>query len=421
MSSLPFVNRSQDLAYLSEKQTRPLKVLLLENIHPLALELFKQEGFEVELLLGALSEEELCRKIEGVHVLGIRSKTQVTAKVVESARQLLAIGAFCIGTNQIDLDSAKVRGIPVFNAPFGNTRSVAEMMIAEIIMLSRQLAHRSMEMHQKVWKKISKDCHEVRGKTLGIIGYGHIGSQVSTLAEALGMRVIFHDILSKLPLGNARPANGLTNLLRESDFVTLHVPGTPQTKNMIGPSELALMKKGACLINASRGTVVQIPALVQALKSGHLGGAAIDVFPEEPENNTNEYLSDLQGLSNVILTPHIGGATEEAQANIGEEVPTTLIRYVKTGTTNGAVNFPHVDLAPTQSSHRILNVHRNVPGVLRDVTKIVSDLGANISAQSLATDGDIGYLVLDTDQALSLDVMKRIDELKTSILTRVLY
>ena len=421
MSSIPFVNRSQDLAYLSEKQTRPLKVLLLENIHPLALELFKQEGFEVELLLGALSEEELCRKIEGVHVLGIRSKTQVTAKVVESARQLLAIGAFCIGTNQIDLDSAKVRGIPVFNAPFGNTRSVAEMMIAEIIMLSRQLAHRSMEMHQKVWKKISKDCHEVRGKTLGIIGYGHIGSQVSTLAEALGMRVIFHDILSKLPLGNARPANGLTNLLRESDFVTLHVPGTPQTKNRIGPGELALMKKGACLINASRGTVVQIPALVQALKSGHLGGAAIDVFPEEPENNTNEYVSDLQGLSNVILTPHIGGATEEAQANIGEEVPTTLIRYVKTGTTNGAVNFPHVDLAPTQSSHRILNVHRNVPGVLRDVTKIVSDLGANISAQSLATDGDIGYLVLDTDQALSLDVMKRIDELKTSILTRVLY
>ena len=418
MATIPFVNRSHQLSQLS-KTSGARKVLLLENIHPLARELFNSEGFEVEMMAGALSEDELARKLEGVHVLGIRSKTQVSAAVLEKATQLLTIGAFCIGTNQIDLEAAKIRGIPVFNAPFGNTRSVAEMMIAEIIMLSRQLGQRSMEMHQKVWKKISKDCHEVRGKTLGIIGYGHIGSQVSTLAEALGMRVIFHDILSKLPLGNARPANGLANLLRESDFVTLHVPGTPQTKNMIGAGELSLMKKGACLINASRGTVVQIPALVEALKSGHLGGAAIDVFPEEPENNTNDYVSGLQGLPNVILTPHIGGATEEAQANIGEEVPTTLIRYVKTGTTNGSVNFPHVDLAATPGNHRILNVHRNVPGVLRDVTRIVSDLGANISAQSLATEGDIGYLVLETDQALSMDVMMRIDELKTSILTRV--
>jgi D-3-phosphoglycerate dehydrogenase len=417
---LAFINRSSDLAELNSNKNLRLKVLLLENIHPLALDLFRQDGFEVELMKGALPEDELIQKIQGVHVLGIRSKTQVTAKVIDHAHSLLAVGAFCIGTNQIDLAAAKTRGIPVFNAPFGNTRSVAEMMIAEIIMLSRQLGQRSMEMHQRVWKKISTQCHEVRGKTLGIIGYGHIGSQVSTLAEALGMRVIFHDILSKLPLGNARPANGLENLLKESDFVTLHVPGTPQTKNMMGPNQLALMKKGACLINASRGTVVQIPALVAALKSGHLSGAAIDVFPEEPENNTDDYVTELQGLPNVILTPHIGGATEEAQANIGEEVPTTLIRYVRSGTTNGAVNFPHVDLALSQGVHRILNVHKNVPGVLRDVTKIVSDLGANISAQSLATEGDIGYLVLDTDQALSMDVMKRIDELKTSILTRVL-
>jgi D-3-phosphoglycerate dehydrogenase len=235
------------------------------------------------------------------------------------------------------------------------------------------------------------------------------------------MRVLFHDILSKLPLGNARPANGLVNLLRESDFVTLHVPETPQTKNMIGPEEISQMKRGAYLLNASRGTVVQIPALAEALRSGHLAGAAIDVFPVEPENNTDQFLTDLQGLSNVILTPHIGGATEEAQANIGEEVPTALVRYVKTGATSGAVNFPQVDLAPTSGSHRILNVHRNVPGVLRDVTRIVSDLGANISAQSLATDGDIGYLVLDTDEQLSQDVKARIEELKTSIRTRILY
>ena len=399
----------------------PLKVLLLENIHPHAKEIFKNAGFEVETLSGALTEAELRQKIVDVQVLGIRSKTNVTASVLAEAKSLLAIGAFCIGTNQIDLEAAKSRGIVVFNAPFGNTRSVAELMIAEIIMLSRQLGNRTTEMHQKTWKKISKDCHEVRGKTLGIIGYGHIGSQVSTLAEALGMRVLFHDILSKLPLGNARPANGLVNLLRESDFVTLHVPETPQTKNMIGPEEISQMKRGAYLLNASRGTVVQIPALAEALRSGHLAGAAIDVFPVEPENNTDQFLTDLQGLSNVILTPHIGGATEEAQANIGEEVPTALVRYVKTGATSGAVNFPQVDLAPTSGSHRILNVHRNVPGVLRDVTRIVSDLGANISAQSLATDGDIGYLVLDTDEQLSQDVKARIEELKTSIRTRILY
>jgi D-3-phosphoglycerate dehydrogenase len=398
-----------------------IKVLLLENIHPLAKDLFANEGFQVETLMGALGEEELKKKIQDVHVLGIRSKTQVTEAVLKEAKRLLTLGCFCIGTNQVDLEAAKAAGIPVFNAPFGNTRSVAEMIIAEIIMLSRQLGSRTMEMHNRTWKKVSKDCHEVRGKTLGIIGYGHIGSQVSTLAEAFGMRVIFFDVLSKLPLGNAKPANSLANLLRESDFVTLHVPETPQTRDMIGADQIGLMKKGACLLNASRGTVVDIQALAAALKSGHLGGTAVDVFPEEPENNTDKYFTDLQGLNNVILTPHIGGATEEAQANIGEEVPTTLVRYVNTGATAGAVNFPHVDVAPTKGSHRILNIHKNVPGVLRNINQIVSDLGANINAQSLATDGDLGYLILDTDQALSLDVKKAIEALPTSIKTRILY
>ncbi len=398
-----------------------IKVLLLENIHPLARELFATEGFQIETLAGALNEEQLKEKIRDVHVLGIRSKTYVSEAVFAEAKRLLALGCFCIGTNQVELEAAKARGIPVFNAPFGNTRSVAEMVIAEIIMLARQLGQRSMEMHQKTWKKVSAGCYEVRGKTLGIIGYGHIGSQLSTLAEILGMRVVFYDNVSKLPLGNAKASSTLDNVLRESDFVTLHVPATPQTHNMMGEAQLQAMKKGAYLINASRGTVVDIPALAAALKAGHIAGAAIDVYPEEPENNTNAYVSELQGLSNVILTPHIGGATEEAQANIGEEVPTALVRFVNSGSTIGAVNFPAIDMAPTKNSHRILNVHRNVPGVLREINRIVSDLGANINAQTLATDGDVGYLMLDTDQALSLDVKNRIEELKTSIKTRMLY
>ncbi len=398
-----------------------IKVLLLENIHPIAREMFSSEGFQVETLAGALGEAQLKEKIRDVHVLGIRSKTQVTAEVLKEAKRLLTLGCFCIGTNQVDLNFAKARGIPVFNAPFGNTRSVAEMVIAEIIMLSRQLAQRSGEMHTNVWKKISNGCFEVRGKTLGIIGYGHIGSQVSTLAEALGMRVMFFDVLSKLPLGNAKSCNTLAELLRESDFITLHVPATPLTHKMIGDAELRIMKKGSYLINASRGTVVDIAALSAHLKSQHLAGAAIDVFPEEPEVNTDQFQTDLQKLPNVILTPHIGGATEEAQANIGTEVPASLIRFVNTGCTAGTVNFPSVDVAPGKDTHRILNVHRNVPGVLREINRIVSELGVNIQAQTLATDGDIGYLVLDTDKALSREVKTAIENLETSIKTRMLY
>lgn len=398
-----------------------IKVLLLENIHPIARSLFASESFQVETLAGALNPEQLKEKIRDVHILGIRSKTQVTADVIAEGKRLIAMGAFCIGTNQIDLNAARTRGIPVFNAPFGNTRSVAEMVIAEIICLSRQLTQRSMEVHNKIWKKISTSCYEVRGKTLGIIGYGHIGSQVSTLAESMGMKVVFYDIISKLPLGNAKACDNLIDVLKNSDFVTLHVPATPQTEKMVSDAELQEMKKGSYLINASRGTVVDIDALVKSLKSGHLAGAAIDVYPEEPEINTDGFITELQGLNNVILTPHIGGATEEAQSHIGEEVPAALIRTVNTGSTIGSVNFPSVDLPLTKNTHRILNVHKNVPGVLREINRIVSDLGANISAQTLATQGDIGYLILDTDEALSLEVKTAIEGLNTSIRTRILY
>ena len=398
-----------------------IKILLLENIHQLATEAFQNEEFQVETLSSALPTDQLKEKIKDVHILGIRSKTHISAEVIAEAKRLLAIGCFCIGTNQVDLEAAKIYGIPVFNAPFGNTRSVAEMTLAQIIMLARQLCQRSMEMHQKTWKKVSQGCFEVRGKTLGIIGYGHIGSQVSSLAENLGLRVLFYDIVSKLPLGNAKGCNTLKELLKESDFVTLHVPATSQTFRMIGAQQLAHMKKGAYLLNASRGTVVDIPALTEALKSGQLSGAAIDVFPEEPESNSQQFVTELQGLNNVILTPHIGGATEEAQANIGTEVPAALIRFVNTGSTSGAVNFPEIDLAPTQERHRILNIHRNVPGVLSEINGILSRLGANIEAQSLATHGDIGYLVLDTNQAISQEVKTAIEQVGASIRTRILY
>jgi D-3-phosphoglycerate dehydrogenase len=398
-----------------------IKVLLLENVHGHAKEIFAAEGFQVEMVKEALTESQLKEKIRDVHILGIRSKTQVTAAALAEARRLLTLGCFCIGTNQVDLQAAKLRGIPVFNAPFGNTRSVAELIIGEVITLARQLGRRNIEMHQRTWKKISNSCYEVRGKTIGIIGYGHIGSQVSTLAEAMGMRVLFFDVISKLPLGNARGCSTMAEVLKHSDYVTLHVPATPQTHQMIGHAQLSMMKKGACLLNASRGTVVDIGALTEMIRSGHLGGAAIDVYPEEPESNTDDFVSELQGLPNVILTPHIGGATEEAQANIGEEVPVTLIRFVNNGSTTSSVNFPIVDVAPSKETHRILNVHRNVPGVLREINRIISDLGVNIQAQELSTDADIGYLILDMDRKLSNEAKDAIEALKTSIKTRILY
>jgi D-3-phosphoglycerate dehydrogenase len=398
-----------------------IKVLLLENIHPSALELFDAEGFQVERVSGALKESELVERIRDVHVLGIRSKTHVTAKVLDEARRLLTLGCFCIGTNQVALAHANKRGTPVFNAPFSNTRSVAEMTLSEVIALSRHLFDRSREVHDGIWKKVAVGSHEVRGKTLGIVGYGHIGRQVGVLAEMIGMRVIFYDIGARLPMGNNRSVSTLEELLATSDFVTLHVPETPSTKGMISHAELKTMKDGAYLLNASRGTVVDHVALADAIRGGHLAGAAVDVYPEEPETNSTGFASVLRGLPNVILTPHIGGSTEEAQEAIGREVAASLIKLVNTGATTGAVNFPTVELPQARGTHRILNVHRNVPGVMRDIATIISDKGANIHAQVLSTDPEIGYLIVDLDQDVSHEVKDAIGALDTNIKTRILY
>jgi D-3-phosphoglycerate dehydrogenase / 2-oxoglutarate reductase len=398
-----------------------IKVLLLENIHASAVELFASESFQVEALKTALSEVELRRRIADVHVLGIRSKTQVSAAALAEAKRLLTLGCFCIGVNQVDLRAANSVGVPVFNAPFSNTRSVAEMIIAEIVMLARQLGDRSREVHAGTWRKLATGAYEVRGKTVGIVGYGHIGRQVGVLCEMLGLRVLFHDHATKLPMGNNQPCSSLDELLVQSDFVTLHVPATPQTHEMIGAEQLTRMRRGAYLLNASRGTVVQIPALVAALRSGQLAGAAIDVYPEEPETNSDSFISALQNLPNVILTPHIGGSTGEAQAAIGREVATSLTKFVNGGATTGAVNFPQIELAQASGTHRILNVHRNVPGVMRDVNRIVSERNANIHSQILSTDADIGYLIMDLDQDVSNEVCDAIGALETNIRTRILY
>ncbi|HZJ65868.1 MAG TPA: phosphoglycerate dehydrogenase [Kofleriaceae bacterium] len=398
-----------------------IKILLLENVHPVAAEAFRQEGFQVDIVKAALPESELAARVRDVHVLGIRSKTQVTPTVLDEARRMLSVGAFCIGTNQISLGHANRRGVPVFNAPFSNTRSVAELILAEIVMLSRHLGDRSREVHEGRWRKVAAGSHEVRGRTIGIVGYGHIGRQVGVLAEGFGMRVVFFDIAARLPMGNNRALPTLDEVLATSDFVTLHVPETPQTRNMIGATELARMKPGACLLNASRGTVVQIDALADAIRRGHVAGAAVDVYPDEPESNSDDFATALRNLPNVILTPHIGGSTEEAQEAIGREVSAALIKYINSGATTGAVNFPQIELPLTPDTHRILNVHKNVPGVLRDINRIVSDHNANIRAQVLSTDADIGYLIMDLEQDVARDVKRAIAALPTSIKTRILF
>ena len=418
MTQAPFTaNATSRSSYPKDK----IKVLLLENIHESARQLFEGDGFQVETTSAALTESELAQRIGGVHVLGIRSKTHVSAEVLAEAKRLLALGCFCIGTNQVDAAAANIRGVPVFNAPFSNTRSVAEMIIAEVVFLARQLGDRSREVHAGKWRKVSTNSYEVRGKTLGIIGYGHIGRQVGVLAEAIGMRVIFYDRTTKLSMGNNRACATLGELLGEADYVTLHVPATRETEGMIGPEEFAQMKRGVYLLNASRGTVVQIPALAAAIQRGHVAGAAIDVFPVEPESNGDGFVTELQNLPNVILTPHVGGSTGEAQEAIGREVATALLKFVNAGTTVGAVNFPQIEMPQVRGAHRILNVHRNVPGVLRDVNQIVSSLNANILAQTLSTDADIGYLVTDLEQDVSNEVCQRIAALETSIRTRILY
>src|SRR6266851_6825807 len=330
-----------------------IEVLLLENVHATAHEIIGAEGFRIEAVSAALGEDELAEKLRSVHVLGIRSKTRVTERALEEAKRLLTIGCFCIGTNQVDLAAANRRGIPVFNAPFSNTRSVAELIVAEIIALARQLGDRSHEMHEGRWRKAAAGAFEVRGKTLGIVGYGHIGSQVGVLAEAMGMKVVFHDAGNKLPMGNNRACATLAELLQNADFVTLHVPATPQTREMIGAQQLAAMRKGSYLLNLSRGSVVVLPALADAIRAGHIAGAAVDVYPEEPESNSDGFDTPLRGLPNVILTPHVGGSTTEAQAAIGREVGSTLIKFVNAGATTSAVNFPNVELPPIKNTHRI--------------------------------------------------------------------
>lgn len=396
-------------------------ILLVENIHPVAKEILEKDGYHVDLLTHSPSEDELIKLIPNYCAIGIRSKTEITANVLKHCNGLLTIGCFCIGTNQVNLNEAKKHGVAVFNAPHSNTRSVAELVIAEMIALSRQLGDRNSKAHQGEWIKSAEGSKEVRGKVLGIVGYGHIGSQVSILAEAMGLKVVFYDTVKKLPLGNAEAKASLDELLKYSDFVTLHVPELQETMNMIGERELSIMKKGSYLINASRGTVVKIEALVDALKNKHIAGAAIDVFPIEPSSNKEKFVSPLQGQTNVILTPHIGGSTEEAQKSIGLEVAESFHRYFKIGSSSGAVNFPNVDLPVKKGTSRILNVHRNEPGVLGEINTIISRAGANIEAQYLSTDDEIGYLVMDVHSKHADQLAGDIEKLQRSIRTRVVY
>jgi D-3-phosphoglycerate dehydrogenase len=403
------------------KNAQKPSILLVENIHPTAKEMLEIEGFEVDLLTHAPTEDELIKLLPNYSALGIRSKTEITPKILDHCRDLMTIGCFCIGTNQVDLAYARKKGIAVFNAPHSNTRSVAELVIAEMIALSRQLGDRNSKAHQGEWVKSAEGSKEVRGKVLGIIGYGHIGSQVSVLAESMGLKVYFYDPIKKLPLGNAQVMNSLDDMLAISDFITLHVPEVPETKNLIGQRELAKMKKGSYLINASRGTVVVIEALVDALKEKHLAGCAVDVFPQEPASNKEKFVSPLQGLANVILTPHIGGSTEEAQKAIGLEVAESFRRFIQIGSSSGAVNFPNVDLPIKKGTSRILNVHRNEPGVLGEINSLISAAGANIEGQYLSTDDEIGYLVMDVHSTHAKQLAQDIEQLNRSIRTRVVY
>lgn len=402
-----------------------IKILLLEGVHPTAVDAFKKDGYShIEYHPKSLPTPNLIDALSDAYFIGIRSATHLTADIINSAEKLMGIGCFCIGTNQVDLDAAQQRGIPVFNAPFSNTRSVAELVLAETVLLMRGIPQRSALAHRGGWLKTASGSQEVRGKTLGIVGYGHIGTQVGVLAESLGMKVLYYDIETKLALGNARPVPGLDALLEASDVVTLHVPETPQTQNMIGAAQLARMKKGSKLINAARGTVVDIDALAAALESKHLSGAAIDVFPVEPKTEGEEFISPLRGMDNVILTPHVGGSTEEAQQNIGTEVAEKLIKYSNNGSTLTAVNFPEVSLPEHPGKHRLLHTHHNRPGVLSAVNAVFSKQKINITGQYLQTNAQIGYVVIDVEtetREASLGVKRALEKVPGTIRTRILY
>jgi len=413
---------------MSNKKTsypkQDIRVLLLEGVSQTAVETFRAAGYsQIEFHDKSLPEDELKARIAEAHIVGIRSRSHLTADVLAGAKRLMAIGCFCIGTNQVDLDAAELAGIPVFNAPYSNTRSVAELVVAQAVMLMRGIPQKSAECHRGGWSKSAAGSREVRGKTLGIVGYGHIGTQVGVLAEALGMHVVFHDIETKLSLGNARAAISLDDLLSRSDVVTLHVPETAATKNMFGAAQIAAMKPGAHLINASRGTVVDIDALAAALESGHVGGAAVDVFPVEPKANNEAFVSPLTRFDNVILTPHIGGSTLEAQENIGVEVAAKLVRYSDNGSTLSAVNFPEVTLPEHEGSLRLLHIHRNVPGVLSKVNEIFSRHAVNIDGQFLRTNPKVGYVVIDVaaNEAQVAALKEELAGIEGTLRTRVLY
>ncbi len=396
------------------------KVLLLENIHPSAQAWFEQAGFQVEALPKSLGEDELCEQIKDVSVLGIRSNTAITTRVLDCAKQLEAIGAFCIGTNQIALSDATKRGIAVFNAPFSNTRSVAELVISEIIALNRHMTDKNAASHRGDWEKSATGCHEVRGQRLGIVGYGNVGSQISVLAESLGMQVSYFDLADKLSLGNARRATSLRELLESSDAVTVHIDGRPENKGLIGAAELAAMPKGSMFLNLSRGSVVDIAALKQALVSGHLAGAAIDVFPVEPKAKGEKFVSELQGLPNVILTPHVGSGTEEAQEHIGRFVSGKLVHYMEEGTTTLSVNLPGLKALVPENMHRVSLIHQNVPGVLAKVNTYFAESGINIGGQHLSTSGEVGYAIVDTDVPVAENVVTFLKTLPETIAVRVL-
>ncbi len=399
-----------------------IRFLLLEGIHENAIDVLHRNGYtNIESLRTALNEEALIEKIGNAHFIGIRSRTIINERVLQAADKLITIGCFCIGTNQVDLQAAMVRGIPVFNAPFSNTRSVAELVLAEAILLLRGIPEKNALVHRGGWSKSAQGSFEARGKTLGIVGYGNIGSQLSVLAEALGMHVIYHDVITKLPLGNARQLGALDDLLTQADVVSLHVPEITSTEDMMGAAQFARMKPGSIFINASRGSCVDIDALAQALENKHLGGASIDVFPIEPKANDEEFLSPLRRFDNVILTPHIGGSTMEAQANIGLEVADKFVRYSDSGASLSAVNFPEVTPPPLAGKHRLLHIHQNIPGVLSAINRTFAENGFNISSQSLMTKDTIGYLVMDVDADYSNVALHKLQEINGTIRTRVLF
>ncbi|HLX53004.1 MAG TPA: phosphoglycerate dehydrogenase [Aquella sp.] len=398
-----------------------IKILLLENIHPHALNLLKQEGYTVETLKGSLTEDELCAKMKDVSILGIRSKTTVSKKVLDNAPRLLAIGAFCIGTNQIDLNYATEKGVCVFNAPYSNTRSVVELAIGEIIMLLRNIVSKSNQLHQGKWDKSAENSFEVRGKKLGIVGYGNIGSQLSVLAENMGMQVYYYDLIERLQLGNAKKCDSLDELLSVADIVTLHVDGREDNASIIGEREFALMKDKVIFLNLSRGHIVDIKALVNNLKNGKILGAAVDVFPYEPKNNQEEFVNELRGFSNVILTPHVGGSTEEAQFNIGDFVARRMISYSNAGDSTQSVNLPNIQLPELKNAHRLIHLHSNTPGILAQINQVLANHNINVLGQYLKTNEQVGYVITDIDAKYDKDVISALKQINHTIKSRVLY